>query len=188
MGPASCRQCSGTGWPKPTCLPRLHPSTGVCVPVRCIQSKGARCEESGLLPSVAQRMLLRCISSVRRPGGGTGRVPRFGCHRLSLLQNSAGLGARGVPGGDATTWSRRWRSPEGENWAGSKHPSIEPSPAGGGCEAGAEDSEVWESVGGMGGRACKYCHSASQTLLPVPDVALPPPSSPLRWFQLHPAA
>lgn len=46
------------------------------------------------------------------------------------------------------------------------------------CKAGAEDSEVWESLGGMGGRACKYCHSASQTLLPVPDVALPPPQQP----------
>ena len=51
-----------------------------------------------------------CLSSMRRLDGGTGAVPRSGCHRLRLLQNSAWLGVRGLPGGGDNAWAGRWRS------------------------------------------------------------------------------
>ena len=95
-----------------------------CVPPKTATFHGGVCSYEGVVSEIKVPDLrtqafcypwLRgcssgCLSIVRRLDGGTGAVPRSGCHRLRLLQNSARLGVRGLPGGGDNAWAGRWRS------------------------------------------------------------------------------
>lgn len=107
----------GTGWSKLVCLPRLHPS---CVPMRggVSEIKVLDLRNQAFCYPWLRGCSSGCLSSVRRLDGATGTVPRFGCHRLRLLQNSTRLGVRGLLGGDDNAWVVEVEKQQAREWTG----------------------------------------------------------------------